>query len=208
MEKLSKSLAVLTAAAVVLCLAGRAEAVPITYTIFGTGSGSLGGAEFDDRSVTVTTTADTSTVFAVSPPTSPFNGHGNFVGPITISVDGFAPATLLAGGFAFSNQDATPDPGVGIAGFFPTAEIMATIAPEFLGYDLSTAIGPITGSGVIRLDAFFATTGGDFNLQSIGMTTFEATIASEVPLPTALPLFATGLAGFGWLARRRKKQTA
>jgi len=28
------------------------------------------------------------------------------------------------------------------------------------------------------------------------------------PLPAALPLFATGLAGLGWLARRRRKQAA
>jgi hypothetical protein len=30
----------------------------------------------------------------------------------------------------------------------------------------------------------------------------------ETPLPAALPLFATGLAGLGWLARRRRKQAA
>jgi hypothetical protein len=32
--------------------------------------------------------------------------------------------------------------------------------------------------------------------------------ASPVPLPTALPLFASGLAGLGWLSRRRKRQAA
>jgi hypothetical protein len=31
---------------------------------------------------------------------------------------------------------------------------------------------------------------------------------TNTPLPAALPLFATGLAGLGWLARRRKKQAA
>lgn len=33
-------------------------------------------------------------------------------------------------------------------------------------------------------------------------------INATVPVPAALPLFATGLAGLGWLARRRKKQAA
>jgi uncharacterized protein (TIGR03382 family) len=30
----------------------------------------------------------------------------------------------------------------------------------------------------------------------------------QVPLPPAMALFATGLAAFGWLSRRRKKQAA
>jgi hypothetical protein len=33
-------------------------------------------------------------------------------------------------------------------------------------------------------------------------------IQSDVPLPAALPLFATGLAGLGLLGWRRKKKTA
>jgi hypothetical protein len=33
-------------------------------------------------------------------------------------------------------------------------------------------------------------------------------LVAAVPLPAALPLFATGLAGLGWLARRRRKQAA
>jgi hypothetical protein len=33
-------------------------------------------------------------------------------------------------------------------------------------------------------------------------------IPGQVPIPAALPLFASGLAGLGWLARRRKKSQA
>jgi hypothetical protein len=32
--------------------------------------------------------------------------------------------------------------------------------------------------------------------------------AAATPIPAALPLFATGLAGLGWLARRKRKQAA
>jgi hypothetical protein len=34
----------------------------------------------------------------------------------------------------------------------------------------------------------------------------DVTAVSTTPLPAALPLFATGLAGLGWFARRRRKQ--
>ena len=40
------------------------------------------------------------------------------------------------------------------------------------------------------------------NYMSGHLTSFEA----AVPIPAALPLFASGLAGLGWLSRRRRKQ--
>ena len=86
---------------------------------------------------------------------------------------------------------------MGLASSGPVAEILATIAPALLGYDLTTATGPIIGLGVIRSDATFATTLGDFNLTSIGATTFQATIPSELPLPPAIALFASGLGLMG-----------
>jgi hypothetical protein len=41
-----------------------------------------------------------------------------------------------------------------------------------------------------------------------GYNYLTAGAVSSTPLPSALPLFATGLAGLGWLARRRRKQAA
>jgi hypothetical protein len=54
-----------------------------------------------------------------------------------------------------------------------------------------------TSARVAGVDAS-ATVSGSYTISQI----------SEVPLPPALALFATGLAGLGWLARRRKKQAA
>ena len=39
-------------------------------------------------------------------------------------------------------------------------------------------------------------------------TTYNFEAAAATPLPGALPLFVSGLAGFGWLARRKRKQVA
>ena len=100
---------------------------------------------------------------------------------ITIDVAGFGTATLGPSNFVFSNQDALPHPAVGISGLAGVvpAEILATIgttASAFTGYDLTTALGPITGIGIIRPDAFFNTSLGVFNLTSIGDTTFTASL--------------------------------
>jgi hypothetical protein len=50
------------------------------------------------------------------------------------------------------------------------------------------------------------------NPDSTGVAYFSSTITplttAATPLPAALPLFVTGLAGLGWLVRRRRKQSA
>lgn len=50
------------------------------------------------------------------------------------------------------------------------------------------------------------------NPDPAGVALFSTTITplttAETPLPAALPLLASGLAGLGWLARRRRRQAA
>jgi hypothetical protein len=48
--------------------------------------------------------------------------------------------------------------------------------------------------------------GDPIYLEWTGDLTLRA--SAETPVPAALPMFATGLAGLGWLARRRRKQAA
>lgn len=71
---------------------------------------------------------------------------------------------------------------LGLGGFFDSGE--------------QQLLQPGISSGVVGLD------GG----QNRSILLEGATVsASIVPLPAALPLFATGLAGFGWLVRRRRR---
>jgi MYXO-CTERM domain-containing protein len=75
--------------------------------------------------------------------------------------------------------------------------------PAFATYDLSTSIGPLSGPPAFNSGAHFATTSGDFVLDTIsGNVTFQAQVAPE---PSGLALAGVGLAGllgYGW--RRRK----
>lgn len=73
-------------------------------------------------------------------------------------------------------------------------------------YHLSFNI-PITSS--TALIAFFGNSGQPMNDEGFGIDNIMITGVSPVPIPAALPLFASGLAAFGWVARRqRKKATA
>lgn len=52
----------------------------------------------------------------------------------------------------------------------------------------------------------FAETSYDVHGGTVGGTLAQIQIGTATtPLPAALPMFATGLAGLGWLARRRRK---
>jgi hypothetical protein len=83
-------------------------------------------------------------------------------------------------------------------------DVLDTIDPTFGTYDLTTDVGPITGSSLFNADNGFATTDGSFVLTSeSGASTFSATTA--VPEPSSLFLLGAGLL---FLARRKKAPSA
>jgi hypothetical protein len=75
---------------------------------------------------------------------------------------------------------------------FSVGEQYGTFANE-----LNTC-GPLLGGGC----------GPNFDLTSADSTLVVTNVVSTTPLPATLPLFASGLAGLGWLARRRRKHAA
>jgi hypothetical protein len=196
---------VLAAIISVLCVA-NAKGSPITYTEFATVTGSLAGTSFPANEVlTLTGTGDTANitqaqnVFRNILTTASFTlsvsvggvGSGTFTDAIQVAVNQSGSGSVVAFG----------DNGVG--------DILDTFNAAFATYALSF-IGPITGtSGFNSLP--FPTTAGALILNTAGDATFCASTGGSscaVPLPDALPLFATGLAGLGLLGWRRKKKAA
>jgi hypothetical protein len=82
----------------------------------------------------------------------------------------------------------------------------------FAGYGLTTAIGPVFGSGNLLQWAGIdvLTTGGVLVFNSTVGIGAEFSAVGGVPVPAALPLFATGLGALGLIGwwRKRKAQAA
>jgi hypothetical protein len=176
---------------------GPGTASPVTYTETATISGSLGGQSFSGDLLTLTGSGDTANV------------TGSFVNLVSASVSitgvgngGFTDATQVAAGNR-SDVAGFGDPGRNLG-------ILFTLNTAFSTYDLKTSIGPLSGVALFNNGVSFPTTAGAFIINSVtGDATFSAVVSpSGVPLPGALPLFATGLAGLGLLGWRRKRKAA
>ena len=203
-DKVPNQFRTICVAAFLMACTIPAKAVPITYTVTGIGTGCFssvcpGDINFTDALITITAVGDTDHVIL-------FNGvwvNSNI--PISITVDGIG--TGHETGFAFVDLT-LPAAAGGIAG--TSSAILGTISDsDFSSYDLKTAIGPITGFGgfsaIVQSTDF-----GEFLLQSVGQTTFTATI-NATPLPSALPLLGSvlGLGGvLGWRRKRARRYSS
>jgi hypothetical protein len=195
---MTKKACVVLAALVGLVGFGEARADPITYTFTGTASGSLGANAFTNASFTIVSTADTSQVTMTGP--------GIFHIPdltATVSVAGLGTAAFTIPTINVSNQNL---PGAGFSAPDQDLAILFELNQAFASYDLTTSIGPLSGPPEFNSGFHFATTSGDFVLNSVsGDVTFTAQ-ASPAPEPSALALFGLGaaaLAGWRWRQRRR-----
>ena len=79
-------------------------------------------------------------------------------------------------------------------------------ANEIYRVAMTVSVGTDDGTASGFIDPFFVAPPG-FTLL-ISPDIGNSLPPAATPLPAALPLFATGLAGFGWFARRRRKHAA
>jgi hypothetical protein len=185
-----------------------ASAAPVsadfaTYTETVTATGTLGGVRFNDALVTLTTTADTANI------TSPVAGFSTLTGtPGSVTIAGTGSATFSFDLIVFSNQIS------GVAGIEAHttgslyADVIDTINPTFATYDLSSSIGPVTGTAFTNGGPPFATSSGALVITSTSSSaTFLASTAA-VPEPSSFAM--CGLAGVIGLvvARVRRKRPA
>lgn len=186
---------VIALSVILLFGAAAAHAVPITYTVAATGTGSLGASSFTNALVTITLTADTSTV------THPFGVTFNNSGPATVDVAGIGTATLTDNFIVFDNQAGGPG-GIGAAGIEDNTiflNLLDTANAAFASYDLKSAIGPITGTALFNAGNLFPTNRGDFTLTSVGDSTFTATINGQGGAQAAPTLSEWAMIGLGLL---------
>ncbi len=175
--------------------ATSAFAVPITYTEQAVGSGSLDGVAFTGATVVLTMVNDTANV--IGGPTLFEN-----IGTATVSVAAGAPETFTDTTEVFS---APAIPSVGFSDLTLGFDILDNVNSTFATYDLTTAIGPITGAPLISAGVSFPTDSGPFILYGVtGNVTFTASLAA-VSEPSALALLAAALAGLFGVVRLRQR---
>ena len=133
-----------------------AWAQTIVYTYSSVGSGSLGGITFNDEPFTITATADTNSIFTFSP--------GLLRVPdetASVFVTGLGSATFVST-LNFANHGIA----VGISDGSNADDILDIRSSALASYNLSTAIGPVSGTSAINNGTNFMTSEGDFVLTS------------------------------------------
>jgi hypothetical protein len=160
-------------------------------------SGIYGGSTFTDLLVSISATADTADVQMIAP--------GVFAVDVThktkVTVENFG--TELVVGEAVSVFDIQADITAGF--IFGGGEEVGTIGPEFASYDLSTAIGSVTGTAVNFGLEFFTDLGRLRLTRGTAPTTFTATTAAQaVPEPSSLMGAGLGLSSLIALVKLRR----
>ncbi|HZL28011.1 MAG TPA: PEP-CTERM sorting domain-containing protein [Acidobacteriaceae bacterium] len=175
-----------------------AHAAPITYTMSGVFSGSIGATSFTDTAATFTFVGDTSATASLGA-----GFYTNTAGVSTITLAGLGTATFLSTTFGAESQ-------FDGAGFYDIANgFGVSIYDPALG---SYALTP-SFSDTASLERSFAAGFGTTESTSMGEllldgndgspATFTASQAVTTPEPGSFAMLATGLLGVTCVLRRR-----
>lgn len=180
------------------------QAVPISFSHTGTGSGSIGTTNFSNAFFTINESADTT--FRQDCGTG---GACFFIDDQTasITIGSLGTFSFVTATRTFVDQDLT------LAGFARAGADGADLldgptSASLAGYSLLTSIGPVAGSGdLLQFGLPFdpvITSGGQLLFtDSTGPVTFQATV-TPVPEPSSMLLLSAGLLGMGLRYHKRK----
>jgi hypothetical protein len=156
-----------------------------TYTETVVGSGTFDATAFSRQTVTLTETADTSGIALFSP------GVYILPGTVTVTVPGIGTGTFTDSMEVFSNQNASD------GGFYDLTlpgNVLFNDNAAFATYDLSTPIGPLSGTSFVDTTDTFATTLGNFSFSFGASTATFTAVNSAAPEPGTMGLLGIGLA--------------
>jgi hypothetical protein len=192
-------------ACAVVAASPAARAAPIVYTVSDFLRLTIGASSQMVGTLTLSQTADTSTV------TTPASGVFVNPGTVTFSFNGGV-SGIFTGTFT-DPMEASDNQNTGQAGFVDTTLVQTvletnnpTSGTQFNTYDLTTLLGPVSGRALVGFGVGFPTTAGTLTLdsspQDINLSTFTASVVSE---PATLTLLAAGLLSLAPLRRRRSR---
>ncbi|WP_426167566.1 PEPxxWA-CTERM sorting domain-containing protein [Sandarakinorhabdus sp. DWP1-3-1] len=183
-----------------IAFSAPAAAAIQTYTISGTGSGSLGGVGFDASPFVLTLVGDTANIAPI--------------GPGTVALDPLVSASFVIGGSSGTLSIATRlgTAGSGTIVFFSRSG-GSDLFDFFLSgpVDIGAAFGPVTGTGVFALNQFtdVATTAGALTFTSSSDVIFSGGLAgAAVPEPASWAMLIAGFGLVGAAMRRRRTTVA
>ncbi len=161
------------AALAIAAVAPAANAVPITYLLSGTGSGTVAGTPFTDAAYVIRADGDTEnvTIYITSFPFPA--GHTVAVATVTVTMEiaGIGTAAL-SGASTLANTATNYPPGLTLTVGLPSPMLRVG---DMLSYEMQSSFGPLVLAGPPILSQVAQPSGlGDIILDSSSAVTFEA----------------------------------
>ncbi len=170
-----------------------ANAVPITYTYDGVGSGTIGTSTFSGAAFSIVASADTDNI----QPWSNADLQNTHLST-SIHISGVGTFDILTASHTWIAQNCCAGIGEDLSSNWITMNSTQLID---VGYGLDTNIGPIIDNSPSNINQFtgVSTSGGTMAFSSVSTVSFTATV---VPEPSTAILLTIGLVGLGYSKKR------